>query len=442
MRGAIDCIMLLQLTSKLSLQRNISSFIQEIEKRLSVGETENNLANHALAVGGEKGLTTFYFYLQKLQNRALISFTAGTDTPLATLIPNAHGFSLKATDDLEGRNYQLSRFCLIRREGERWILETPLANARLIIKNNDVYRLLDELKTEKTFADICNTFSHLRESDIRDCLILLLNVQAFAFCDDTQALKQWEFHDLFFHTRSRLGRLYAPFGGVFPFKDTTSSPPLLKPSSGTNKIELFRPDLEQLKKEDPSFAEVMEKRRSIRDPGKTPLNAKQLGEFLFRAARIKKTLPNSLIECAYKPYPSGGGIHELEIYPVIHRCEGVAPGIYHYDPLNHALALIRAEDAETEILLRDAIAATMKETYPAVLFVFSARFERISWKYRSIAYALILKHVGVLTQTMYLVATAMSLSPCAVGAGNSDLFANLLDSDYYKETSVGEFILS
>jgi SagB-type dehydrogenase family enzyme len=71
----------------------------------------------------------------------------------------------------------------------------------------------------------------------------------------------------------------------------------------------------------------------------------------------------------------------------------------------------------------------------------TARFQRVSWKYESIAYATILKDVGVLYQTMYLVATAMSLGPCAIGAGDSDLFQLILGSDYYEESSVGEFML-
>jgi hypothetical protein len=42
---------------------------------------------------------------------------------------------------------------------------------------------------------------------------------------------------------------------------------------------------------------------------------------------------------------------------------------------------------------------------------------------------------------MYLVATAMNLAPCAIGGGNSDRFAAAVGTDYYAETSVGEFIL-
>jgi SagB-type dehydrogenase family enzyme len=76
-----------------------------------------------------------------------------------------------------------------------------------------------------------------------------------------------------------------------------------------------------------------------------------------------------------------------------------------------------------------------------VLIIIAARFQRLSWKYASMAYATMLKHVGVLYQTMYLAAAAMDLAPCGVGGGNSDLFARAANTNYYDETSVGEFLL-
>ena len=48
---------------------------------------------------------------------------------------------------------------------------------------------------------------------------------------------------------------------------------------------------------------------------------------------------------------------------------------------------------------------------------------------------------GVLSQAMYLAATAMGLAPCAIGGGDADLFARAAGTDYYAETSVGEFLL-
>src|SRR5205814_6728998 len=94
-----------------------------------------------------------------------------------------------------------------------------------------------------------------------------------------------------------------------------------------------------------------------------------------------------------------------------------------------------------ETLLHITWVMANRQTRPQVYLGITARFQRVQWKYESIVYALILKHVGVLYQTMYLVATTMGLAPCALGGGNTDLFARAAGTDYYAESSVGEFIL-
>jgi SagB-type dehydrogenase family enzyme len=76
-----------------------------------------------------------------------------------------------------------------------------------------------------------------------------------------------------------------------------------------------------------------------------------------------------------------------------------------------------------------------------VVIVVSARFDRVMTKYGTGGYALILKDVGVLMATMYLVATAMELAPCALGGGDGELFARMIGSSFDEETSVGEFML-
>lgn len=76
-----------------------------------------------------------------------------------------------------------------------------------------------------------------------------------------------------------------------------------------------------------------------------------------------------------------------------------------------------------------------------MLLVITARFGRLFWKYRSVAYAVVLKHIGVLYQNLYLVATNMGLAPCALGGGDSDVFAKATGLNYVEESSVGEFML-
>ena len=78
---------------------------------------------------------------------------------------------------------------------------------------------------------------------------------------------------------------------------------------------------------------------------------------------------------------------------------------------------------------------------PQVLITIAARFGRVSWKYSSIAYALILKDAGVLMQTLYLMATGMGLGGCAIGSANIELFARMTGIEFHVEGPVGQFAI-
>jgi SagB-type dehydrogenase family enzyme len=175
-----------------------------------------------------------------------------------------------------------------------------------------------------------------------------------------------------------------------------------------------------------------------------------LGEFLFRVARVKDRWQAEMatdrgpvsMDFASRPYPAGGGLYELEVYAAVNHCAGLRPGLYYYDALRHRLIRLCERTGDVGGLLRDAAESTaIPEDHVQVLLIVAARFARVAWKYESIAYALTLKHVGVLFQTMYLAATAMGLGARAVGCGDADLFARAAGTDYLAETSVGEFLL-
>lgn len=155
---------------------------------------------------------------------------------------------------------------------------------------------------------------------------------------------------------------------------------------------------------------------------------------------MKEPNVESHYETSSRPYPSGGACYPLEVYVAVDRCTGLEAGLYHYDSLRHVLSPCGAHAAVGELLDDARIATAGSETAPA-LVILSARFARVSWKYRSIAYATILKDVGVLLQTMYLVTTAMGLAGCAVGAGNATLFARAIGTEWHEESSVGEFLI-
>jgi SagB-type dehydrogenase family enzyme len=119
-----------------------------------------------------------------------------------------------------------------------------------------------------------------------------------------------------------------------------------------------------------------------------------------------------------------------------------ALGQLDYDPARQRLTRLCGRTAEGGGLLRDAAESTaIPEDNLQVLLILAASFPRLAWKYESIAYALTLKHVGVVFQTMYLAATAMGLAPRAIGEVDADLFVRAAGTDHRAETSVGEFLL-
>src|SRR6516165_6960559 len=97
-----------------------------------------------------------------------------------------------------------------------------------------------------------------------------------------------------------------------------------------------------------------------------------------------------VVAYAPRPYPSGGGSYELELYLAVDACEGLARGFYHYDAGGHALVPISVRAHEFDALLRGAQFAMDAPTAPQILITIAARFGRVSWKYSSIAYALVL----------------------------------------------------
>ncbi len=149
-----------------------------------------------------------------------------------------------------------------------------------------------------------------------------------------------------------------------------------------------------------------------------------------------------MIEHAARPYPSGGGSWELELYLAVDKCDGLPRGFYHYDAGAHALVPIDVRLQELDAQATRARSLPwLRPAVPRILITIAARFGRVSWKYSSIAYSLILKDVGVLLQTLYLVATDIGLGGCAIGSTNIEQLARLTGIEFHVEGAVGQFAL-
>jgi SagB-type dehydrogenase family enzyme len=362
---------------------------------------------------GEDDLMALQLLLRNLETKGWLERSL---PGLATLTPVGHQLVPVL---VRPRALVLSRFAYVRRDGDDVVVETPKASVRLVLH--------DQSALPRVFAPSV--------ADPLGRLLARAGIAVAPEAEDGFEQEQWQFHDLLQHARSRVGRHLGDYGGSYRFESRVPPLPVTRPQ--------FEPSfaLAEAEPADP-LSQVLAQRRSIREhDDEHPLTKAQLGEFLGRVARQRETWSDEHQELSSRPYPSGGAAHELELYPLVRLCEGLEPALYHYDPAGHTLGRVAEPGQWTMLLLEYARGAAVMERPPQVVLLVTARFGRVTWKYESMAYALVLKHVGVLYQTMYLVATAMGLAPCALGGSNSDAFAAATGLDYYAEPHVGEFVL-
>ncbi|MGH4023794.1 MAG: SagB family peptide dehydrogenase [Pseudonocardiaceae bacterium] len=335
----------------------------------------------------------------------------------------------------------LSRFALIRRHGSdmtAMTVESPRAWCDVRVHDAEVLAVLGGLAGP-------DPATHQRI--LRDLYWAGVLVEAGGAEETELELRQWSPHELWFHDRSRLGyRGYFGdrFGRTFWARGTFDPLPAEPEPFPGATVALPRPDLPSLRRTDPTLTTVLEDRESVREhDDDNPISVDQLGEFLYRCARTRMVRHgDDGIEYANRPHPSGGSVYELELYPVVRLADGLDPGMYHYDSHAHRLETVcDASSPALRRLLRVATHSTVAARPPQVLIVVSARIGRLMWKYEAMPYALALKHVGVLYQTMYCVATAMGLAPCGLGSGDSRAFTEATGRNPYAECSVGEFML-
>jgi len=435
----------------LKIEQVTPGLLAAIETISTNGATEEQLSDLVLQTDGIAELPKFYYYLQKFTENGMLCHTVVCEgVPLATRVTNAPSEKFQYTEAVKDKKYVLSRFAYCRKEEDQLVLESPLSHAKIILSGWQGAALIAELAQPHDCQKISSKIPNISEAISQLFFSLLLSSNLLCEVpedgkiqeEENETLAHWEFHDLLFHSRIRWGRHSNPVGKTFRFLEKIEQPPIVKPKMSDDIIELYKPDLEKLKKEDTPFTQVLEERKSIRGYQEdTPITAQQLGEFLYRSARTTRKIAKDYGECDHRPYANGGGRYELELYLAVNICDNLSSGFYHYRPKEHQLCRLTGRNSQVEVLIEEASLATKKQCVPQVLIIYAARFPRVAWVYQSIAYSLILKDVGSLQQTMYLVATAMNLAPCAIGVGDAELFANLAGTDYYAESSVGEFIL-
>lgn len=276
----------------------------------------------------------------------------------------------------------------------------------------------------------------------------------------------WEFHDLFFHSKSRKDRHAT--GIIRPFPHRDKNPALLtktytqgyntpsniddKKHNKYNKEHLHNDYVHEncvhkeitLTKPSPihaDFFHILQNRRSSRDFRKKNINLDQLTAFLYHSLKVQTYREDILGGISFRPSPSAGALHGLENYVLIATCQGLEKGLYHYNPFSHTLVNLPVPEKVMHTLWKTAQNMAGSAVYPPIYIITTARFKRYQYKYGPIAYSIMLKDQGCQSQTMHLVAESLNLGAVILADPPLEPFATALNLEYFEEGVVGSFAL-
>ena len=418
-------------------------------KELRIGLPLSSISSVRRNIDKEMGLL-----VRRLARHGLLEYRLGrsrNSEDLVIIEPQVPDYWPQAPQLGNAEALVLSRFAFMRRRGAEMVVESPRAGALFRICDPKIAVTIARLSTPQQIKAL------RRQEGFPgvELLALLLDSQilfkvgaggesGLRLAEGDHSLALWDFHDLLFHTRSTKGRHSNPLGGVYPYVGVIPPLPAVRANWPGKKVDLRKFSVAHPEATSP-VAKLLRERHSTRSfDDQRPITLAELAQFLDGTARVLSRSNMKLDvdgDHTLRPYPSAGAAYELELYLAVASCEGLARGFYHYDAGAHVLAPIGVPANELEALLAEAEDAMGAPAAPQILITIAARFGRISWKYSSIAYALILKDVGVLTQTLYLMAADMGLGGCAIGITNIDLFAKMTGVEFHVEGPVGQFAI-
>ena len=223
-----------------------------------------------------------------------------------------------------------------------------------------------------------------------------------------------------------------PIGQRFQ-EETKYSRPYLSPSPeraletvSSRRISLPSPSL----RTGPSLWKVLRKRRSIRDYTSHPLTLQELSSLIWATQGVTE----KAFAPVYRTAPSAGALHPIDTYLIVHRAEGLEPGIYFLEVADFSLAIRKKGDFSRPIA-RAALDQDIGQA-AAVVFVWVAVIRRSRQKYRQRAYRYIYLDCGHIGQNLYLAATAMNLGCCGIAAFFDDEVNDLIGVDGQEETAI------
>lgn len=197
-------------------------------------------------------------------------------------------------------------------------------------------------------------------------------------------------------------------------------PPGLRPGSG---LALTLP--EPVTELPTPLTSALWERRSAYHYARRPVDLGALSSLLRLAVGVSRRI--EAYGSADHPLgmaPSAGGLRSLTAYLVVTSADGLVPGVYAYDAPAHAVREILTGDPR-EALRAAYVQPEFADRAP-VTIALAAHLDRTLAKYPLRHYRTLHVDAGIAVQNLYLVASALDLSCCAVAGFHDGAAACLL----------------
>ncbi len=208
--------------------------------------------------------------------------------------------------------------------------------------------------------------------------------------------------------------------------DWFNQPELYKQYPKSQKIEL--PGLGEVA--GTSLLETLKARRSVRDYKNEPITKEALSYLLWASTGISHTQG----DYAFRTAPSAGALYPIETYIAVNNVTQLAEGIYHYSIWSHELELVKRGNCGNA-LARSAMGQNICSD-GAVVFVWTAIFQRAKWKYDQRGYRYVYLDAGHIAENLALAATSVNLGSCQIGALFDDEINDVLNLDGREESVI------
>jgi SagB-type dehydrogenase family enzyme len=212
-------------------------------------------------------------------------------------------------------------------------------------------------------------------------------------------------------------------GGIL---DWANKPEIYKSYPNSKTIQLSR----QFQEVNVSFAEILQKRKSMRTFSTKPLSKDDLAFLLWASTGIQRTEHGY----EFRTCPSAGALYPIDTYIAANNVEDLKNGLYHYNIKNHLLEEIKLGNFGDK-LAHAALDQEMCADASAV-FIWTAIFRRSKWKYSQRAYRYIYLDAGHIAQNLALAAVNIACGSCEVGAFFDDELNSIVGIDGTIESTI------